>query len=96
MVKKVQNSVYVVVEWPLINDHYRLAKNETIVRGQDYLTCLRYIAQNPIGLPIVWEFLRDEWPYLVERFSLNDRYLFPFFMYSPCILLLIPSHFFLF
>ena len=26
-----------------------LAKNETIVRGQDYLTCLRYIAQNPIG-----------------------------------------------
>ena len=72
-----------------IYDYYRLAKNETIVRGQDYLTCLRYIAQNPIGLPIVWEFLRDEWPYLVERFSLNDRYLFPFFLYSPRILLLI-------
>ena len=37
----------------------------------------------------MWEFLRDEWPYLVERFSLNDRYLFPFFLYSPNILLLI-------
>jgi len=59
----------------MIRQFLRLAKNETIVRGQDYLTCLRYIAQNPIGLPIVWEFLRDEWPYLVERFSLNDRYL---------------------
>ena len=28
-----------------------------------------------LGLPIVWNFLRDEWSYLVERFSLNDRYL---------------------
>ena len=26
-------------------------------------------------MPIVWNFLRDEWSYLVERFSLNDRYL---------------------
>ena len=58
-----------------LNSVYRLAKNETIVRGQDYMLCLRYIAQNPIGLPIVWEFIREEWPYLVERFSLNDRYL---------------------
>ena len=27
------------------------------------------------GNPIVWKFLREEWPYLVDRFSLNDRYL---------------------
>lgn len=53
----------------------RLAKNETIVRGQDYMTCLRYIAHNPIGKNIVWQFIREEWPYLVDRFSLNDRYL---------------------
>jgi glutamyl aminopeptidase len=33
----------------VLNQFLRLAKNETIVRGQDYLTCLRYIAQNPIG-----------------------------------------------
>jgi len=59
----------------MIRQFLRLAKNETIVRGQDYMLCLRYIAQNPIGLPIVWEFIREEWPYLVERFSLNDRYL---------------------
>lgn len=24
---------------------------------------------------MVWDFLRSEWPYLVSRFSLNDRYL---------------------
>ena len=33
----------------VIRQFLTLAKNETIVRGQDYLTCLRYIAQNPIG-----------------------------------------------
>jgi hypothetical protein len=27
------------------------------------------------GAPIVWKFVREEWPYLVSRFSLNDRYL---------------------
>ena len=28
-----------------------------------------------IGNPIVWKFVREEWPNLVNRFSLNDRYL---------------------
>ena len=26
-----------------------------------------------IGEPIVWDFIRNEWDYLVERFTLNDR-----------------------
>ena len=33
----------------VIKQFLRLAKNETIVRSQDYLTSLRYVAQNPIG-----------------------------------------------
>ena len=33
----------------LLNQFMRLATNETIVRSQDYLTTLRYIASNPIG-----------------------------------------------
>ena len=70
-----KNPVRYNIKNPNLNSVDRLAKNETIVRGQDYMLCLRYIAQNPIGLPIVWEFIREEWPYLVERFSLNDRYL---------------------
>ncbi|CAG0886917.1 unnamed protein product [Cyprideis torosa] len=53
----------------------QLAKNESIVRGQDFLSLLGYISGNPVGLPIVWDFLREEWEYLVDRFSLNDRYL---------------------
>ena len=39
------------------------------------LQFLKYMYPLKLGLPIVWNFLRDEWSYLVERFSLNDRYL---------------------
>jgi glutamyl aminopeptidase len=53
----------------------RLAGNETVVRRQDYFTALSYIAGNPVGAGIVWDFLRAEWTGLVDRFSLNDRYL---------------------
>lgn len=78
----------------ILKQFLRQAKNETIIRSQDYTIVLRYIAANPIGKltwtfknnackldlvfegnPIVWDFLREEWPYLVERFTLNDRYL---------------------
>lgn len=52
-----------------------LAKNETVVRGQDYFTVLSYIAANPIGTDLVWNFVRQNWEYLVDRFTLNDRYL---------------------
>ena len=30
---------------------------------------------NPIGKPIVWDFVRNNWPKLVDRFTLNDRYM---------------------
>ncbi|XP_016980391.2 glutamyl aminopeptidase [Drosophila rhopaloa] len=50
-----------------------LAGNESIVRSQDYFTCVQYIAANPVGEPVVWEFYREQWPQLSARFSLNDR-----------------------
>lgn len=50
-----------------------LATNESIVRSQDYFTCLQYIAANPVGEPVVWEYYREQWPQLVARFGLNDR-----------------------
>jgi len=57
----------------IIKQFLSLAKNESLVRSQDYITCLIYISFNPVGTPIVWNFVREEWPYLVDRFSLNDR-----------------------
>ena len=53
----------------------QLAKNETYVRGQDFYSTMSYNAGNPVGNPIVWRFFQSEWDYLVDRFSLNDRYL---------------------
>ncbi|KAH8358639.1 hypothetical protein KR093_001496, partial [Drosophila rubida] len=50
-----------------------LATDESIIRRQDYFTCVTNIAANPVGEPIVWEYYREQWPKLVERFGLNDR-----------------------
>ena len=44
-----------------------LAKNESNVRSQDYFTVLSYISYNPTGNPLVWNFIRSEWPYLLDR-----------------------------
>ena len=41
----------------LIYQYLEYAKTDS-VRSQDYFTVLQYIAQNPIGLPIVWDFIR--------------------------------------
>ena len=43
------------------------AKNETLVRSQDYFYVLTYIARNPVGRAIVWDWIRDNWQYLVDR-----------------------------
>ena len=59
----------------VLTQFIRLAQNESIVRSQDFLTALRYVSKNPIGTPIVWEFVRREWNWLVDRYTLNSRQL---------------------
>lgn len=49
------------------------AWSENNVRGQDYFTCLQNIASNPVGEPLVWDYVRENWPKLVARFGLNER-----------------------
>ena len=50
-----------------------MAKDISIVREQDYFSMLSYTANNHVGEPLVWDFYRAEWEYLVDRFTLNDR-----------------------
>lgn len=52
-----------------------MAWDENYVRGQDYFTCLQYISENPIGQSLVWDYVRENWPRLVKRFGINERYL---------------------
>ena len=49
-----------------------LAKDETLIRSQDYLKALTYISWNPTGNALVWKYIPGEWPALVERFGLYD------------------------
>ena len=44
-----------------------------MIRSQDFFTLLTYVSWNRVGEPLVWDFLRREWDYLVQRFTLNDR-----------------------
>lgn len=52
-----------------------MAWDEQNVRSQDYFTCLQYISSNPIGQSLVWDYVREHWPHMVERFTINERYL---------------------
>ncbi|XP_017111880.1 glutamyl aminopeptidase [Drosophila elegans] len=57
----------------LLFNFLALAGDESIVRSQDYSTCVQYIAANPVGEPVTWEFYREHWPQLSARFGLNNR-----------------------
>jgi len=51
------------------------AKNEDQgFKSQDYFSIMETIADNPVGLPVVWEYLKSHWEDLVKRFTINDRY----------------------
>lgn len=52
-----------------------LAADETYVRGQDYFTLMGQIAGNRNGESLVWDYVRENWPKLVARFGLDERYL---------------------
>lgn len=42
----------------LLSKLIELAKDETYIRSQDYFTLLSYIAANPIGTAIIWDYVR--------------------------------------
>uniref|UniRef100_A0A2A4JGY4 Aminopeptidase n=1 Tax=Heliothis virescens TaxID=7102 RepID=A0A2A4JGY4_HELVI len=52
-----------------------MAWDENNIRSQDYLTVVIQISSNPSGTALVWDDVRSRWPQLVERFTLNSRYL---------------------
>ncbi|XP_057652415.1 glutamyl aminopeptidase-like isoform X2 [Diorhabda carinulata] len=59
----------------LLKKLLEVTKNESIVRSQDYFDVLQTMSSNPIGTDLVWDFVRSNWQYLADRFTLNNRYL---------------------
>ncbi|XP_049821502.1 aminopeptidase A isoform X3 [Aethina tumida] len=50
-----------------------LAADETYIRNQDYFTFLSYVSANKLGTSIVWDYVRNNWEKLVDRFGLSER-----------------------
>ncbi|XP_049276571.1 glutamyl aminopeptidase isoform X1 [Anopheles funestus] len=50
-----------------------LSWNTALVRTQDQLSCIQYIAANREGEQAAWEHVRENWPRLVERFGIGER-----------------------
>jgi len=73
--KKLLYGLAQVKEPWILHRFLQLAKNESNVRSQDFFTVLSYVSGNSAGNPIVWRYMQEEWENMVERFSLNDRYL---------------------
>ncbi|XP_033233199.1 glutamyl aminopeptidase isoform X2 [Drosophila pseudoobscura] len=62
----------VKVPW-LLQRYINLASDESNVRRQDYFTLLGYISVNPVGQSLVWDYVRENWEQLVDRFGINER-----------------------
>nr|XP_022316112.1 glutamyl aminopeptidase-like [Crassostrea virginica] len=58
--------------WLLVR-YLEYAKKEDMVRSQDFFTVVQYISQNPIGSKLVWDWVRSNWEYLVNRFTTYSR-----------------------
>ncbi|KAK3089893.1 hypothetical protein FSP39_007417 [Pinctada imbricata] len=48
-------------------------KNESLVRSQDFFTVVTYIARNPVGNSLAWDWVRTNYDYLVQRFTTYSR-----------------------
>lgn len=49
------------------------SKDETYVRKQDYFSLMSSISGNRNGESLVWDYVRDNWQVLADRFGLNER-----------------------
>ncbi|CAL7934097.1 unnamed protein product [Xylocopa violacea] len=59
----------------ILNKFIATATDQNYVRAQDFFGCLIAISGNPVGTPLVWDWVRSNWEFLVNRYTLNDRYL---------------------
>lgn len=59
----------------ILKKYIAMCVDEKYVRGQDTFSCLISISRNPVGTPLVWDWVRENWDFLVNRYTLNDRYL---------------------
>ncbi|NXP02497.1 AMPE aminopeptidase, partial [Thinocorus orbignyianus] len=57
----------------LLDRYLKYIYNTSLIKSQDVFTVLRYISYNTYGKTMAWDWIRLNWPYLVDRFTINDR-----------------------
>ncbi|CAH0714298.1 unnamed protein product, partial [Brenthis ino] len=72
---KIRSALSAPRDIEILKRYLLLAWDENNIRSQDYLNVLSFISSNPSGTALVWDNVRENWPKLVERFTLNSRYL---------------------
>ncbi|XP_038214671.1 glutamyl aminopeptidase-like isoform X1 [Zerene cesonia] len=72
---KIRTALSAPKDADILRKYLDLAWDEKNIRSQDYLNVLSIISSNPSGTALVWDEVRSNWPRLVDRFTLNSRYL---------------------
>ncbi|NXA15016.1 AMPE aminopeptidase, partial [Sapayoa aenigma] len=57
----------------LLDRYLKYIYNTSLIKSQDVFTVLRYISSNTYGKTMAWDWIRLNWQYLVDRFTINDR-----------------------
>ncbi|KAM6269537.1 glutamyl aminopeptidase [Porphyrio hochstetteri] len=57
----------------LLDRYLKYIYNSSLIKSQDVFTVLRYISYNTYGKTMAWDWIRLNWQYLVDRFTINDR-----------------------
>ena len=71
---KLLNALTSVQNPQLLSKLISLSTDPSVVNDQDFFTVQQSIASNSIfGRQLIWNFLRDSWEYLIDRFKANDR-----------------------
>ncbi|XP_009978824.1 PREDICTED: glutamyl aminopeptidase [Tauraco erythrolophus] len=57
----------------LLDRYLKYIYNTSLIKTQDVFTVLRYISYNTYGKVMAWDWIRLNWEYLVDRFTINNR-----------------------
>ena len=70
---KLQSALAAVNEPWILRKLIDLAADDKYVRSQDYFSLMGAISGNRNGEGLVWDYVRENWQQIVNRFGLNER-----------------------
>ncbi|XP_077286018.1 aminopeptidase A isoform X2 [Arctopsyche grandis] len=70
---KLMQALAASTDQAILKRYLNLAWDDRYIRSQDHLSVIQYISSNPVGTSLVWDHVRENWPKLVEKFTLNSR-----------------------